>query len=460
MKTMSMLSYLPESVLKQLPRRVTFPIAGSMYALTGRADWSKMVITDAVVTSKWSLTGTFQDRVPEELLKTLPLDITFAVDGDEDHWEAHLFGLDPMTFVVADLGIKRDDEKFWSYFMANENKIAIMDYDLVFGRPWGYLAPIFRPVKGSQAQLIRGRRLVVLETAGPGGYIGSVVPSIRLTDIWQVLVQSAKNVSPELLSVDTLRSVRFAVQNPDKPQPREKAVGFSLWEVNLFPALIASGRHYEKGMVKNLYYQCDPTFEAPEGQKFMPLDEYMQYADTPGMSALYQAIVQKFTAYLGVVEGMREEDADFPVNTEESYGTPIRIGIIRHKTTTLVVVKTNQEGRFSRDGVAIPALTACEFDPNIVSAAPKKVHKFWPINPNNQRHTGTHSTAGLYPVEIYEYDSRDIDETGLDLETLCDFTKSGDAQAQSGLFQWIWWTYGPVFEKLNPDTASIPSSTE
>lgn len=460
MKSESFLSYLPKTVLKHLPRRVALPIRDSEYALTGRINWSKMVITDAVVTSRWSPTDTFQDRVSENLLAGLPKNITFAVESDEDHWEAHLFGWDPVTFMVDNLGIKRDDEKFWSYFTAPENKIEVQNYDLVFGRPWGYLAPIFRPQKGAPKSAIKGRRMVVLETAGPGGYIGSVVPSIRLTDQWMILVQGAKNVSPELTPVDTFRSVRFAVQNPDKPQPRENAIGYSLWEVNLFPALIASGRHWEKGMVKNLYYNCDPSFEAPEGQKFITFEEYLQYADVPGMAALYQAVVQKFTAYLGVLEGERTEVANMPVDYNESYGAPIRIGIIRHKTTTLVVVNNKREGRFARDGMAIPAVSASEFDPSIFKDAPVKVHRLWAVNPNNQRHTGTYTTAGLYPVEVYEYDSRDVEEEGLTLETLCEFAKSGDALAQAGLFQWIWWTYGPVFATLDPDTASIPSSTE
>ncbi len=461
MKSQSFSNVMPENELKHLPRKITFRIAGSEFAISGQVDWSQMTMSeDSVISRNWTKSDTFEGRLNQKWFDGLPSDITFAVNSEEDQWEVTLKGVNYKTFVAEDFTVQRADGKFWSYFMVNENDQEIADYELVFSRGWGYMAPIFRFVKGSVAKAITGRRLIVLETAGPGGYIGSVVPTIRFNNKWEVLVQSAKNVSPALSAVNTMRAVRFAVQNPDKPLPRNNAIGYSLWEGDLFPKLIASGRQAEKGRVKNLYYNADPSFEAPEDQVFVDVAQYLLYADTPGMAALYQAFVQKFAAYLGgTVDGQRLETAAFSVNKDESYGVPVRIGLIRHKSTSLVVCKT-QRDRFSRDGVAITAICANDFDPKDIKATPSKVHKFSAVNPNNQRHTGTNTAAGLFPVEVYEYDSREVDEEGLDLQTLCEFARSGDLISQSGLLEWIWWTYGPVFETLDPDTADIPSSEE
>ncbi len=451
---------LPESVLKRLPRSATFPIKGSQQALVGRIDWAKQVITRAVVTTEWQKSATFEGRVPEEFMASLPKDFTFSVDSPEDHWQIHLTGLNPRTFEVEDLKVIRDDAKFWYYIMAAENQMAVQEYELVFARVWGYLAPILRIREGS-AQPMTGRRLITVETAGPGGYIGAVVPSLQLTDQWRLLVQKANNVSPDLTAIPTMRSVRFSVQNPDRPQPREKAMGFSLYEVDLFPELIASGAAEEKGRVKNNFYWCLPDFEAPEGQSFMPLGDYLRYSDGPGMAALYQAIVFLFRAIVGgELPGQRDEVANFPVDPKESYGTPIRVGIIRHRKVTFVVCKTKNQGRFRRSGETLAASqVACEFDPSTLPVPPRKVHKFWAINPNNQRHTGTNTAAGLYPVEVYEYHSWEVDKGELEMVNLCDFARSGDARAQAALLQWIWWVY-PGFATLNPDTDSIPSSEE
>jgi hypothetical protein len=170
------------------------------------------------------------------------------------------------------------------------------------------------------------------------------------------------------------------------------------------------------------------------------------------MAALFQAVVQKFSAFLGNIPGMNEEAANVEVNPDDSYGKPIRIGVIKSKNTWMVICNNKREGRFSRDGVPIPAVDAGDFNPKSIASTPK-IHKLYPVNPNNQRHTGSSTTAGLYPVEVYEYD-HDFDATGLNIQTLCDFTKSGDAKAQSGLIQWLWHKYAPVFSTMDPDVVS------
>lgn len=453
-QTLGLQNFMPPQYLKKLPRRVVFPIKGSGFAVVGQADWAKMVLSeDTIITRNWQASETFTNRVPDEWMEKLPKDITFAVVSGEDHWEVSLFDLDYKTFVPENLTVQRDDLKFWSFIMAEESDHILPDYELVFSRGWGYLAPIFRPVKGSLLSKIVGRRLIALEVAGAGGYIGSVTPGVRFANgVWQILVQKDKNIGPDLQAVETERAVRFNVQKPDRPEPIQHGVAFALNEVDLWPAFVASGMASEKGRVKNLMNVYTGDFQPQEGHRFVSFDEYMPMADQPGLATLYQWLCWKFTEYLGKLDGVREEAASVQVNPEISYGTPIRVAIVRHEKTSMVLYKTTEKGRFSRTGLPLEAIDGHDFDPATVPVAPIKVHRLWALNPNNKRETGSSVTAGLHPVEVYEYD-HNFDTSSFEKMTLCDFARSSDATGQAALAEWIWYVYGPVFATMDPDSA-------
>lgn len=453
-QTLGIDNFMPSKYLKHLPRRVVFPIKGSKLAVVGLVDWAMMTLSeDTVVTQVWKASETFTNRVPEEWIKKLPKDITFAVSSKEDHWEVSLFDLDYHTFESKNLTVQRDDNKFWSFIMAGESDHLVPEYDLVFSRAWGYLAPIFRPVKGAKPEKIQGKRLIALEVAGAGGYVGSVTPGVRFFEgRWQILVQKDKNIGPDLQGIETWRAVRFNVQKPDRPEPIQHGVAFALNEVDLMPSLVASGLASEKGRVKNLMNVYTPDFVPQEGHRFVDLDEYMPMADQPGLATLYQWFCWKFTEFLGQIEGLREDPANVQIDPEVSYGTPIRVALIKHPNTWMVVYQTLEKGRFSRSGYPIPAVEGYNFDPSTIPAAPSKIHRLWAVNPNNKRETGSSTADGLHPIEVYEYEHK-FDTTDLEKMTLCEFARSGDATTQAALAEWIWYRYGTVFASMNPDSA-------
>lgn len=452
MKTPSFENNMPVAQLQKLPRRVAFAILDSEFFVTGDMDWSKMTITNPIVTRHSEVGNTFAGRVAEKWISGLPEDLTLAVvnsKGEEEPWEITLKVLDFATFVAKNLVVGRSDEKFWYYIMAEETDHLLPDYELVFPEAFGYLAPIFRFIQGGDVTKIKGRRPIAVEVAGAGGYIGSVTPGVRFHGgRWEVLVQEDKNVSPSLVAVNTKRAVRFSVQNPDRPKAPEHGIGYPLHVVDLFPNFIASGRATEKARVKNLVYEYTDDFVPPEGQEFVPLlGDIVLFADAPGFSALYQWMAFRFAEHLGQIEGMNEAPARFEVDSEISYGPKIVVHLIRHKKTWTVLTKKDQKGRFARDGVAIPAVS-CEIDP-VGLGEPKKIHYLPPINPNNKRVAGSETQAGLIPVEVWEY-GPETDPGEYEERTLCDFSHDGIGIAQAILFEWMIWVYGPVLCTLNP----------
>ncbi len=448
MKTKSL--NIPQNLLKKLPNTVVFAIVGSEFRVRGKVDWSKMIILDPVVTRHAEVGHTFKDRVSDKWFSGLPENLTLAVvnsNGKEEPWEITFRGLDYATFVAEDLFIGRNDELYWFYIMAQETDHLLPDNEIVFQEAWGYLAPIFRFIKGDVAK-IAGRRPIAVEVAGAGGYIGSVTPGVRFHNgQWEVLVQKDKNVSPTLVSVETKRVVRFSVDNPDRPSAPEHGIGYPMNVVDLYPDFIASGRAVEKGRVKNLVYEYTDGFVPPEGQEFVPLMDIIHFADLPGFSALYQWMVFRFAEFLGQIEGMNEDLAQFEADHDVSYGPKTIVHVVRHKHTWTVLTSKDLQGRFARDGTPIPSVS-CDVNTKTVGD-PVKVHRLPSINNNNKRVAGSEKMDGLIPVEVWEYDS-DADLGSYEERTLCDFSSDGVGPAQGILFLWMLWVYGDIFSNLKP----------
>lgn len=439
---------------KEHLEHVEISVRGSELAVVGDVDYETKIITNARIEHR---SGSYVPERTDNVQELEDNKTVWSVDSDKDYWQIHLDGFKPGEVACDNVDVKRNDGTQWHYTLTDGQGPDYPAVDLVFSRAQGYMAPIFRPQKGDTE--VNGKRLIAVEPLSAADYVGVVAPAFKYNSEKgiEIVVQNAKHTAPDLTPVATIRAVRASVDKPDYKDvvAFKGATRVPLNEVDLHPDLIASAPGGQKMRVKMFGIEYESSTGLPEGQTVVPLKEYLDSsADGVGLSGFYQLFTEKFQDHLSThEEGMNNETADYPVDPEESYGKPIRVGLIKGKNTWRVIYRDDAQGKFGRDGNAIQAKVGRNFEPesvrdsefNVVDAL--QVHKLQPVNPNNARETGTYNLAGLHPVEVYVYEQSTA-TANITSETLCDFAKSGDGPAQMALMEWLGHTYGDVFNNV------------
>lgn len=430
---------------KELLQPVEVGVRGSELYVVGNLDPQTKIIKNAKIEHR---PGSMVTMGPDASPEKSDSKAVWSVESESDFWQIHLGGLDGSTCESVD--VKRSDGKQWSYALTNGEGPSYPSTDLVFSQVHGYLAPIFRANRNKVD--MQGRRLIAVEPLNDAAYVGTVEPAFKVdNDGIKIITQPTKHTSPDLIGVSTTRAVRASVHKPDYDnlQPIPGTITRRLEQVDLHPDLIASAPSGEKMRVNIIGLEYDSNAAIPENQTMTPLKEYADTsADGVGFAGFYQLFTEKFADHLGVnEEGINMEKADYQYDSNESYGKPIRVALIKGDRVWKVVYEDDPNGKFDRDGNPIPTRVARNFDPTKSKATPLQVHKFRPVNINNMRETGTNGSDGLHPVEVYVY-GQDENTKKFKSETLCDFEKSGDGPAQMALFAWEVHTYGNVFNKV------------
>lgn len=444
-------SELNRKEIKENLQSVEIGIRGSELFVVGKVDHASGIIVDAKIEHRpRNLTPNSPVATEGE---TAAQETVWSVETDRDFWQIHLTGYDKDAGTCNNIDVKRSDGTQWHYTLTEEDGPKYPSTDLVFSRAQGYLVPVFKPRKDNIE--MQGKRLIAVEPRNQADYIGVVASGIKYSHVngIEIIVQNAKNHTPSLEGYQTIRAVRASVDNPDYRDalPTKDALQIPLHEVDLHPDLIASADPGTKLRVQNFGIVYVPEYRPPadKGQSLVTLKEYVDTsADGVGFAALYQLFTTRFADHLGTHEpGMNNETVNYPTDQNESYGKPIRVGLIKGEHTWRVIVKDNPKGKFNRDGKAIQAVVGRDFDPSEIDQSPIQVHNLKPVNPNNAREVGTHTNDGLHPVQVYIYEPNGTIEK-IQTQTLCDFKTAGDGPAQMALMEWMVHAYGDVFNKV------------
>ncbi len=454
--------YFHTSYIKRLPKSIVVTIENSQFIFfADHIDWVKLQCENPEMKQGVATKNddTFAGKIPAKWKADLPQDITFTIkQGDAvTVWEVSLKGFNYDTFVAKDIVIQRKDEKLYSIIMAGKSTEPVVDYSVRISTGHGYACPIIFPTLGSLPHQITGRRPVVKEVAGIGGYVGAVVlGTVFHEGQWMITSQGESKVDQLDQPVKTQRSTRYSIQNPDQPDPPEHGIVKSGFNVGLDPRFICAGdKLHGGGLAKVMFHEYDSnSFVVPDNQRQVSISEFLSFGDGPGTIATCQWIVSTFGSILSKLTP-NPNPASYGLSPD-SNGSPISIGIIRNGTWSILARSGEM---FDKDGNAFPCLRSEGFDPSRLDATPV-VHHLGSIDTNTKRVASTSTVVGLSPVVVYEYQAESVsDLDGYIAEPLDDFIQDGDGLAQSALGQYLWHLFGSQLATINPKGNCLPAIT-